>query len=446
MPPKMTPPKKAAFCAAFFLFHCSLFTQAAPDPVYSVTVKTDRPNAHYKVGEKVVFNVDCVTGGKPAADVTLSYVLRENDFKDLATGPLKITNGHGTLDHTWTTPGFLLLKVSQPSGKIAGEVGAACDPEKLRPALPKPDDFDAFWSKMKQKVDATPVEASLVPVPALTNDKIETYTLTMQNFNGSKVRCYFAKPKGNGPFPAYMELHGAGTFGIKPDLVARFAERGVMAIDMNPHDLELGQPEAFYQNARKTKVRGYQHIGKDNREASYFLQMFCADYRTAQYITSRAEWDQKHFVVHGSSQGGGQTLATSYLCPKVTAMAANICALCDHAGPLVGRAAGWPRWVTYTDGKPDPKELETSRYFDGVNFAQSITAKGLMSMGFIDPVCPPCAVYTAFNAYKGPKQVLEKPGVAHQISILWMQTSRKFIDQELGGIAPATATPKANYE
>jgi cephalosporin-C deacetylase len=406
--------------------------QAAPKSAYAVQARSDRADAKYAVGDTVVFTVECLADGQPVTEATLAYALRENDFKELAKGSVAITNGRGAIEHTWTTPGFLLLAITQPGVKKPVLVGAACEPEKLQPSMPKPDDFDAFWEGMKAKVDSIAADPVLTPVPHLTDDAIETYTLTMENFNGTKVRCYFSKPRGNGPFPAFMELHGAGTIFIEPDLVAAYARRGVMAIDMCPHDVELGRPEATYRELWNSTLKGYPRRGSDSRDTSYFLQMFCGNYRTARYITSRPEWNRSHFVVHGSSQGGGQCLATAYLCPQVTALAANIAALCDHTGPVVGRAAGWPKWITSTDGTPDPDQLTSARYFDGVNFAQSIKAKALISMGFIDQVCPPSSVYTAFNAYKGPKQVLEKPLIAHQLSPPWREVSQKFIDQELG--------------
>ena len=411
-------------------------TRATPAAAYGVEARTDRPDARYAVGDTVVFTIDCRAAGQPVPEATLSYSLRENGLSEVASGSVAIADGRGRIEHAWTAPGFLLLTVMQPDGKKPVLVGAACEPDKLRPSMPRPDDFDAFWDGMKAKVDAIAAEPVLTPVPEHTDDAIETYALTLENVNGTHVRCYFSKPRGDGPFPAYMELHGAGTYFIKPDLVAAFARRGVMAVDMCPHDVELGLPEATYHEWWKTKLKGYQRRGSDSRERSYFLQMFCGNYRTARFITSRTEWDKAHFVVHGSSQGGGQCLATAYLCPQVTAIAANIAALCDHTGPVVGRAAGWPKWITYTDGEPDAGQLAAARYFDGVNFAQGIEAKGLMSMGFIDEVCPPGSVYTAFNAYKGPKQVVEKPLVAHKISQLWREESQRFIDQELGLTSP----------
>lgn len=429
--------RRVGACVAAIIFvAAATAAQAAPTTAYSVEARTDRADAKYAAGDTALFTITCLAAGKPVPEATLTYSLRENGFREVASGSLAITNGHGSIEHVCSAPGFLLLSVTQPGSKKSALVGAACEPEKLRPSAPRPDDFDAFWNGMKAKVDAVLSAPVLTPVPRHTDDTIETYALTLENFNGTHVRCYFAKPRGTGPFPAFMEVHGAGTYFIEPDLVARLARRGVMAVDMCPHDVELGLPETTYRELWDSQLKGYQRRGSDSRDRSYFLQMFCGNYRTARFITSQSEWDRAHFVVHGSSQGGGQCLATAYLCPEVTAMAANIAALCDHTGPALGRAAGWPRWITYTAGAADPDQRSAARYFDGVNFAQGIEAKGLMSMGFIDQVCPPSSVYTAFNVYKGPKRVVEKPLIAHQISPLWREVSQKFIDEELGIPSP----------
>jgi arylsulfatase A-like enzyme/cephalosporin-C deacetylase-like acetyl esterase len=397
------------------------------------SVKADHPGARYKVGEKVVFTV-AREAGAGNGPMILNYALRADEFRDIATNSIVLSNGCASIEHVWTAPGTLLLLVTDPKTKANQVAGVVCEPERFGTSMAKPDDFDAFWDGMKRKVDEIPAEPLLVPVPAYTDETIETYALTMKNINGGHVRCYFAKPKSKGPFPAYMEVHGASYNPIKPDRVAEFARHGIMAIDMCPHDFEFDKPMEHYLKLGKTTLRGFAHIGKDSRDTSYFLAMFCGNYRTASYITSRPEWDGKHFVVRGFSMGGGQSFATTYLCPKVTAFAASCPALCDHTGPLAGRTAGWPRWVTFEDGKPDPRQLEAARYFDVVNFARSITApKALVATGFIDRVCPSASVFTAYNALRCPKQFLDMPGVAHQlIPPEWVEASDRFVGEELG--------------
>jgi hypothetical protein len=61
-------------------------------------------------------------------------------------------------------------------------------------------------------------------------------------------------------------------------------------------------------------------------------------------VASRPDWDKTHFVVAGGSQGG-QALVTAGLSPRVTALAADVPALCDLTGNAVGRYDGWPLMV-----------------------------------------------------------------------------------------------------
>ena len=40
-----------------------------------------------------------------------------------------------------------------------------------------------------------------------------------------------------------------------------------------------------------------------------------------------------------------------------------------------------------------PEKVETSKYFDVVNFARLVTAPGYYSFGYNDPTCPPQALF-----------------------------------------------------
>jgi cephalosporin-C deacetylase-like acetyl esterase len=57
--------------------------------------------------------------------------------------------------------------------------------------------------------------------------------------------------------------------------------------------------------------------------------------------------------------------------------------------------------------------METAQYFDTVNFAMRIKAKSLVSMGFIDEVCPPVGIWIAFNQIRAPKEVVPLVEAAH---------------------------------
>ncbi|MDD2710871.1 MAG: acetylxylan esterase [Verrucomicrobiae bacterium] len=420
-----------------FAWPQSGMSNTAPSPAtnYTMVIQTDRSDALYKVGEKVTFKVILEINRKPADATKVRYEMIQDGIKEAGKGELEIVSGKGSVSWEWKQPSFILLKVLPPIEKTDAKptlAGAGCEPEKIAPSMPKPDDFDSFWNAKKTLADALPKEPSLTPIAALTDNQIETHVMVMDNINGAKIRGFFAKPAGNGPFPAILLVYPAGVYSIKPADVAAYARRGAMAVNINPHDIENEKPDQYYNNLRSGALKDYQLMGRDDRETCYFLRMFCACYRAAQYLASRTEWDGRHLVVHGSSMGGGQAIAAAALCPKVTAFASNVPALCDHTGREAGRAAGWPRIVNYTDDKADPKQLNAARYFDCVNFAPTIQARALVSAGFIDTTCPPSSVYAAFNALKCEKNMLNTPRHGHVTSSDWNNTRDPFISRELG--------------
>jgi cephalosporin-C deacetylase-like acetyl esterase len=119
-------------------------------------------------------------------------------------------------------------------------------------------------------------------------------------------------------------------------------------------------------------------------------------------------------IVIGHSQGGGQALAAGGLDPRVTMIASGVPAICDHSGRAAGRVNGWPKLVpTREDGTPDPEVLQAAQYVDAVHLASRCKAEAIMSVGFIDMVCPPSSCYAAYNCLQGPKQMINVPLMGH---------------------------------
>jgi cephalosporin-C deacetylase-like acetyl esterase len=136
--------------------------------------------------------------------------------------------------------------------------------------------------------------------------------------------------------------------------------------------------------------------------------------KTRPAKASRPDFDGKRFAVYGSSQGGGLSLILAGLNPRITAAAANVPALCDHAGYLAGRAPGWPRLVPQRAPEAErARYLSMSAYFDVVNFARRIRCPAIVSVGFVDSTCPPGSVYAAYNAIAAPKRMFHGPRTGH---------------------------------
>jgi cephalosporin-C deacetylase-like acetyl esterase len=147
---------------------------------------------------------------------------------------------------------------------------------------------------------------------------------------------------------------------------------------------------------------GYQAIGNNDREKSYFLNMYLRDTRALDYIASRPDWDGKTIVLMGTSMGGQQSLVTAGLNPgRVTAVIVNEPSGADSNADLHGRKAGYPNWPS-----TDPQVMKTALYFDTVNFASHIQAATLVAIGFIDTTSPPAGLWTAINQMPGPKEAV----------------------------------------
>jgi len=365
-----------------------------------------RPSNIYKVGERAGWNIHALLG---AGYTKYSYELRENNLKVLKSGMVDLSSGLATIDTSLDHPGMLYLRLNyigapEPATPPTAQeldkltVAAAVAPEQIRPPAAKPADFDSFWAAKLAALKQVPINPKLAPATS-ERETVDLYTVTLDSLN-SKAHGYLAVPKGGGKHPALIYYQYAGVYALQKSLVTDRAAEGWLAFDVDSHDMEPDQA---------TAPRDYAKIGNDDRETSYFLNMYLRDTRALDYIQSRPDWDGRTIVISGMSMGGQQSLATAGLNPdRVTAMIINVPAGADFSGDLHGSKRGYPNWPV-----DDPKVVETARYFDVMNFAPAIKARSLVAFGFIDTTSPPFGVLAAFNQIQGPKEAVPMPGSDH---------------------------------
>ena len=119
---------------------------------------------------------------------------------------------------------------------------------------------------------------------------------------------------------------------------------------------------------------------------------------------------------------------------------------CDTTAPWAGRSVGWPYWFRSTQGKDEKKVMETSRYFDGVNFATNIRCPALIALGLIDQTSCPAGVFAAFNQIKGPKEAVVMVNSPHQnknnSQAPWSRRSQEWLGAlVMGAPAPVAKEP-----
>lgn len=387
------------FPALFLLL--AFVAQAQQPAAPTLKVTTDRPDATYKAGETATFTIE----SSQPAEVTL--VFSKDGVQPQPAKTVKLEGGKLSLTSKLDEPGFLQLRAT--SGKTTALAAAAYDPLEIKPSMPVPDDFDAFWTAQKAALAKVPLKSTLTPVETAVKG-VEAFDLQVECLGGKPVSGYFGRPKGAKPksLPAVLHVHGAGVRSSGLGSVSwALNEGGMLSLDINAHGIPNGKPAEFYTALQNGELKDYRAHGNKDRETVYFKGMFLRLIRAIDFLTAQPEWDGKTVIVYGSSQGGFQALAAAGLDARVTFICAGVPAGCDHTGSQANRVSGWPKIVPNgPDGKPDPAALQASRYFDCVNFATRAKCKGVaVTVGFIDTTCPPTSVYAAYNALTVPKTI-----------------------------------------
>lgn len=381
----------------------------------------NREDGIYKAGEKIVFTLKLTEDGKAAANRFIQYSLY-HDHKVVEQGKVSAADVL-RVESVPEKPGWIYIQawavdesnnlIKQPA-EVNGEtvdlqvfsgIGAMVEPEKLLPPMKEPGDFDAFWNKVKAELAAVPMkelEKTLIP-----DDRVRIYDVKISCAGEKPVSGYLCMPLEAGPktCPAIVSFHGAGVrSSIKRTM---WAEKGMIALDINAHGIENGNPERFYEELKQNYYyaeldqfhkNSYSHWNKHDRDKYYFKGVYMRLLRALEYVKSLPEWDGKHLIVTGGSQGGAQVLAACALDHDITFARAGVPAMCDHSGCLGDRRSGWPSLYTEKDHQENPAYAKCAAYFDGAYFARRIRCPIWFSTGFVDRVCPPTSVFAAYNS------------------------------------------------
>jgi cephalosporin-C deacetylase len=257
-----------------------------------------------------------------------------------------------------------------------------------------PADFDAFWASTLAEARTHDLAVEVVPVETPLRT-IEVFDVTFAGFDGHRVNAWLRLPKHRaGPLPAVVQYHGygSGRGSVLEELV--WASAGYAHLRMEVRD--------------QTGTAGFLTRGVEDRDTYAYRSIFTDAARAVDAVRGLDFVDPTRVAVVGNSQGGGIALAAAALVPDVVAVHAQAPFLCDirRAGLVAGRAP-----YTELTGYLATKRTAVNRlfdvlsYFDGVGFASRATAPAWFSVGLMDDIVPPSAVFGAYHAYLGTKHI-----------------------------------------
>lgn len=383
-----------------------------------IRVAPDHRDWTYAPGESARFHVTVVADNEPLDDIAIAYQVGPEMLPaetKAATAPARgFTIDGGTLK----SPGFIRCSVTATvAGKsYRGLATAGFAPEKIQPTQVEPSDFDAFWAAGKAELAKVPLDARLTLIPEACAATVNVYHVSFRTVGSSGGGQYVARiygilcePKAPGKYPAILRVPGAG---VRPYSGNKeLAARGALTLEIGIHGIPVNLPAELYDQMRTGALDGYNLYNLDNRNLYYYRRVYLSCVRANDFLVSRENFDGTNLLVMGGSQGGQLTIVTTALDPRVKGCAAQFPAYCDVTGYLHGRAGGWPHMFrpnakTGENIQATPAKIETTAYYDAVNFAKRIKVPGHYTWGYNDETCPPTSTFAAYNQIKAPKTLM----------------------------------------
>ena len=302
------------------------------------------------------------------------------------------------------------------------------------PALPEPDGLDAFWAATIAEARAFDWPATFQAVDAGLTE-IRTFDVRFAGFGGAPIRAWLQLPAhasaDTRSLPAVVEYVGYGGGRGLPHERILFAAAGYAYLVMDTRGQgstwSTGDTPDPDSAGGEPAYPGFMTRGVLDPATYYYRRLITDAVRAVDAVRTHPAVDGTRVAVTGGSQGGGLSIAVASLVPDLAAAAPDVPFLCD-----------FPRAITFADAAPyteiaaylhvhrDHVErvLHTLAHVDGAILGRRAKAPALFSVALMDRICPPSTVFAAYNAYAGPKEIIEYPFNDHEGGDAF-QTARK---------------------
>lgn len=397
--------KNRLFLLLFFIL--SLCLQGISQParqLVQVIVTPDKSDWTYEKGEQAQFQIMVLKNNVPLDGIDVKYRISPELMDAWEEKTVTLKKGVAIVKaKQFNDAGFLRCQASvEVDGKTYSSYSTAgFSPEQIKPTTTLPSDFEQFWDGAKADLAKIPINPVLTLMSERCTDKVDVYHVSIDNIKG-KIYGILCKPKAEGKYPAILHVPGAGIRPYYGDVWS--AEKGIISFQIGIHGIPVNLEQKVYDNLGSGALNGYQVSNMDDKDNYYYKRVYLGCVRAVDFIESLDCFNGQDIAVTGGSQGGALSIITAALDSRIDYLAAFYPALSDLTGYLHGRAGGWPHMFkdNFTN---KPQKIETSKYYDVVNFARFVKVPGWYSWGYNDNVCPPTSMYAAYNVIPGSKEL-----------------------------------------
>ncbi len=389
------------------LLSAGIWFQSVAQParqLVQVIVTPDRADWTYNKGDRAEFQITVLQNNVPLDGIEVNYRINPEKMEDWEEETVTLKKGVASVKaKRFRDAGFLRCHASvEVDGKTyTAYAMAGFSPNEIEPTTTLPPDFELFWKEAKAELAKVPIKPVLTLMPERCTDKVDVYHVSIDNVKG-KIYGILSKPKAEGKYPAILHVPGAG---IRPYFGDPWsAEKGIITFQIGIHGIPVNLDQGVYNDLGRGALEGYWRANLDDKDNFYFKRVYLGCVRAVDFIESLDCFNGEDIAVTGGSQGGALSIITAGLDHRIDYLAAFYPALSDLTGYLHGRAGGWPHM--FRDGFTNkPEKVETSKYYDVVNFARFVKAPGWYSWGYNDNVCPPTSMHAAYNVIEAPKEL-----------------------------------------
>ena len=381
-------------------------------------VNTDKGALDYKVGETIKFEIQLTHGDVLRSCPMFKWNISPEGGENIS-GVSAGGSGKLLLEAVMDEPGFVLVTVQacDEEGNVIGAVeqcsaGACAGFDDINPAAQEPDDFDEFWEKQLERLDAVEPVAIDMFEEGSNNDyyvyDVKVDCLGNKKWTGETYSAiYVSVPKNadEESLGIFVNFMGAGVRSTETHLAKK---SDYICVSVNGHSIPSKMGGVFYSDLEATTLSNYSwKDANDAPEEIFYSYMVMRDLQAIrfvkEYFGERGEnlWDGERLEVAGMSEGGYQALFTAALDQDVSLCTAHIPAMCDKQGVNIGRKNSY--------GPSTPSTL----YYDACFFARRIECLTKITVGLGDVTCVPSGITAMYNELKCDKEIVYVQNMGH---------------------------------
>lgn len=287
----------------------------------------------------------------------------------------------------------------------------------------EPADLDQFWAETLAEARERAAENEQTPVFRPYDSGlglIDSYDVRFPGFGGQQIAAWLHLPAGaSEPLPCIVQYAGYGGGRGLAHEHTLWATAGYATLVMDTRgqgsNVHIGvTPDP---DGSGPAYAGVMTRGIADPHSYYYRRLITDAVRAVDAARAHPLVDGTRITVAGISQGGGLAIAAAALADGVIAVMPDVPFLCDFPrATWISDRPPYDEIVRYCATHRDSVDqvARTLSYVDGAHLAARASAPALFSVALMDPTCPPSTVYAAYNAWRGPKQILEYPYNGHE--------------------------------